>query len=60
MMQPGIPQQRGGSMSSEYPDCRKPSFEEDEAGEGSTNIYVKAAEDYLEMNKAHLKDLKVK
>lgn len=65
MMQPGPPQQRGGSMSSEYPDCRvSKEFQRTgdaggDEGDGG-DVYVKAAQDYLEMNKVKLKDLNVK
>lgn len=60
MMQPGPPQQRGGSMSSEYPDCRiSKEFQRGRAEDDGGDGYVKAAEDYLEMNKVKLKDLNV-
>lgn len=47
-------------MSSEYPDCRiSKEFQRGRAEDDGGDGYVKAAEDYLEMNKVKLKDLNV-
>jgi hypothetical protein len=45
-------------MSSEYPDRRAGSLDEDP--EAATGIYTKAAEDYLELNRVYLKDMNIK